>query len=68
MPESKRMLFDEIYLAIFHQGSVSPWWHSVNVTKDVTINWKTSILQLQRNYCSWRSGGVFPPILTMQNN
>lgn len=29
---------------------------------------KTSILQLQRNPCSWRSGGVFPATFTMQNN
>lgn len=29
---------------------------------------KTSILQLQRNPCSWRSGGVSPATFTIQNN
>ena len=49
MPESKRVLFDKIYLVIQHQGSVSPYWHSVDPAKEITINWNTSILQLRRN-------------------
>ena len=41
MPEPKDVLFNEINLAILHQGSGSPQWHSVNPTMHGTINWKT---------------------------
>ena len=32
------MLFDEINLTMLRLGSVLPYWHSVNPTKDETIN------------------------------